>query len=63
MYENTEPVTRKHQVRPSRQISLVQAIPEAIPMQQTPNRHFRRRVAAANASHHARPDFFADYVH
>lgn len=39
--ENAEPVTGKHQIRPPRQPLLVEAIPEAVPMQQTPHLHFR----------------------
>jgi hypothetical protein len=41
----------------------VQAIPEAMPVQQPSDPHLRGRIAAADASHHARPDFTADYVH
>lgn len=61
--ENAKPVTGKHQIRPPRKPLLVEAISEAMPMQQSPYLHFRSCVAAANARHHARPDFFADDVH
>lgn len=32
MYKNAEPVSGEHQIRPSRKVLLVQAIPEAMPM-------------------------------
>ena len=41
----------------------MQAVPEPMPMQQLPNFHLRRGIAASYTSHHARPDFFAHYVH
>jgi len=34
-----------------------------MPMQQLPELHFWGRITATDASHHARPDFFANYVH
>lgn len=61
--EYADLVTSKHYVWSSRKAAMVQPIPEAMPMQQLPDFHLRRCIAAADASHHARPDFFADYVH
>lgn len=61
--ENADPIPRQHHIGFPWKILSVQAIPEAMPMEQPPNRHLRRRIAAADASHHARPDFFANYVH
>lgn len=63
MNKDADPMARKHHIGFPRKIFLVQAIPEAMPMQQPPDPHLRGRVAAADASHHARPDFTADYVH
>lgn len=63
MNEDAYPVTSQHYIGFAWKILLVQAIPEAMPMQQTPDLDFRRCIATTNASHHARPDFFADYVH
>lgn len=61
--ENAELVTWKHHVWPTRKLSRVQSIPEAMPMQQLPYLQFGRCITAANAGHHPRPDFFTDYVH
>lgn len=63
MNEYADPMARKHHIGFSREIFWVQAIPEAMPMQQPPNLHLRGSIAAADASHHARPDFTANYVH
>lgn len=63
MNENADPMARQHHIGFPWKILSVQTIPEAMPMQQPPNLHFRGRIAAADASHHARPDFFANYVH
>ncbi len=63
MNENADPMARQHHIGLSRKIFSMQAIPEAMPMQQLPNLYFRGRIAAADASHHARPDFFANYIH
>lgn len=61
--KNADLMARQHHIGFSWKIFSVQAIPEAMPMQQPPNLHFRGSIAAADASHHARPDFFANYVH
>lgn len=41
MHEDADPVTGEHQIRPSRKVFLVKTISEAVPMQQTPDLHFR----------------------
>lgn len=41
----------------------MQSIPEAMPVQQLSDFHLRDCIAAPDTGHHARPDFFADYVH
>lgn len=63
MNEYADAVAGEHQIGSSRKLPRMQTIPEAVPMQQSPNLHFRQRVATANPGHHARPDFFADYIH
>lgn len=61
--ENADFVTGKHHVWPTWKLSRMQSIPEAMPMQQLPDLHLGSCIAAANSGHHARPDFFTDYVH
>lgn len=61
--EDADSVTGKYQIRPAGKILLMKAVPEAVPMQQPPHLHFGRGVAAADARHHARPDFLTDDVH
>lgn len=63
MDENAKVVARKHHVWPTWELSKMKSIPEAMPMQQLPDLHLGERITAANSSHHARPDFFTDYVH
>mgnify|MGYP006989737942 FL=1 len=38
--KNADTIARKHQIRLSRKILLVQAIPETMPMQQASDLHF-----------------------
>lgn len=61
--EYADAVAGENHIGSARKLPRMQAIPEAVPMQQSPNLHFRQRVATANPGHHARPDFFADYIH
>lgn len=63
MNKNADPIAREHKIRPSRKILLMKAVSEALPVQHASYLHFRRRVAAPDARHHARPDFLTDYVH
>lgn len=63
MNEDADPIAAKHHIWFPWKILLVQAVPEAMPMQKPSNLHLRGCIAAADASHHARPDFTADYVH
>ena len=63
MNEYADPVARKHYIGSPWKLPRMQAIPEAMSVQQLPDLHLRGCIAAADAGHHARPDFFADYVH
>lgn len=63
MNEDADTITREHDIGFAGKISLMQAIPEALPMKQLPDLHLWQCIAAADARHHSRPDFSADYVH
>ncbi|BBH35642.1 putative uncharacterized protein [Pseudomonas sp. St290] len=63
MNEDADTVTREYDIGFAWKISLMQAIPEALPMKQLPDLHLWQCIAAADARHHSRPDFSADYVH
>jgi hypothetical protein len=63
MNEDAYPVTSQHCVGFAWKIPLVQVVLKAIPMLRTPDIELRQCIATMNASHHARPDFFAEYVH
>lgn len=63
MNKDADTMTSEYEIGSAGKISLMQAIPEALSMKQLPDLHFRRCVATADARHHSRPDFSADYVH
>jgi len=63
MNKDADTMTRQYEVGFTGKISLMQAIPEALSMKQFPYLHLWRCIATANARHHSRPDFSADYVH
>jgi hypothetical protein len=63
MNENADVVARKYYVWPTWKLPRVQSIPEAMPMEQLPDLHLGRCIAAADSGHHPRPDFFTDYIH
>jgi hypothetical protein len=63
MNENADVVARKHYVWPTRKPPRMQSKPEAMPMEQLPDLHLGRCIAAADSGHHPRPDFFTDYIH
>ena len=63
MNEDADTMTREYDIGFAWKISLMQAIPEALPVKQFPDLHLWQCIAAADARHHSRPDFSADYVH
>lgn len=50
------PILRKHEIRRSGQLSIMQSITQSLPMKKTSDQHFGARVLPANAGHHSRPD-------
>lgn len=61
--ENADVVARKYDVWLTWKLSGMQAIPEAMPMQELSDLHLGRCVAATYGGHHARSYLFTDYVH
>lgn len=61
--ENADVVAREYDIWLTWKLTRMQAIPEAMFVQQLPDLHLGRCVAATNGGHHARPDLFTDYVH
>lgn len=63
MNEDADIVTTEYDIGFAWKISLMQAIPEALPMKQLPDFYLWQCISAADSRHHSRPDFSADYVH
>jgi len=63
MYEKHYAMAWKNKIWRTGQLPVVQAIAQALAMQEAPDQEFRPRVLAANPRHHSRPDFGRDDVH
>lgn len=62
MYENGDPISRKHQVRFSRQFGM-KSVAKPSPVKKSPHRQFRPGILATNPRHHAAPGCGVDNVH
>lgn len=52
VYEHSDPLSGKHQIRPAREFPSIKAEPEAGSVEQRADGAFRVGVAAADAGHH-----------
>jgi len=62
MNEHDRPPARQYDVGPTGKVSHVQAIPQALAMQEAAHEQLGPCIASLNGSHHSRPRFGVDDV-
>ncbi len=62
MHETDSPEAAEDQIRRTRELPIMKAIPETTRMQRPPKYHLRFRVLSTDSGHHSRPNGRIDYI-